>query len=1313
MFQYFKIRTSPKTILICCLLVVCVAQLNAQVATIISTDKSTYKSGDTLIIRGANIKTLGFRSYVTKDSFNITSYLNKTAIPATNDTNYSFLISEFVKNDVYKINGYNYSNQKSDSQRLVRFFVISNVNGDSLGIVGWGRNSEGQTTIPNNLSNVVQIATGDFHSLALISDGTVVAWGNNDYRQTTIPSGLNNVVLLAGGAYHSLALKSDGTVVAWGNNDFGQTTIPSGLINVVSVSAGYDFSLALKSDGTVVAWGDDNFDQTAIPSGLNNVVSVAAGGAFSLALKSDGTVVAWGHNDFGQTTIPNDLTNVVSVSVGYSHSLALKSDGKVVAWGSNDSNQTSIPSGLMNVVSISAGYYHSLVLKSDSTVVAWGSNSYGQTTSPSGLTNVVTIAAGGAHNLAVSKLQISTSTNGFGSISPSAFVKYGDSLRITFTSFDGYGIDSIFVNGNYIGKDSVNGYTFRNITTYNSLRVNFFKPVIINTSDSTKQNDFIRIDSVNYGGNYRFIINLKPDYIYVGLEINGKYIGKDSNTGYTFYNVRGDSTIKIVSLNLTDAYINYIEKPVYKLNDTLIIRGRNLYGIQIKSGFDSFRYVNIFNKIGINSLDTNYYWLIPKHFKNRLYSLQGINYSNQKSGLQRLVRFFDLNIDSFGIVGWGSNSDGQTTIPNGLNNVVQIASGYYHNLALKSDGTVVAWGSNSDGQSAIPSGLNNVVLVAAGAYHSLALKSDGTVVAWGSNADGQTIIPISVNNIVGIAAGERHSVALKSDGTVVAWGWNAYGQSTIPNGLKNIVSIAAGERHSLALKLDSTVVAWGSNSSGQTTIPSGLTSVILLSAGAYHNLALKSNGTVVAWGWNAYGQSTIPSGLSNVLSIATGERHSLALKPNGMIVSWGDNSYGQTTIPSSVNNVAQIAAGYSHSLALSKLQIRTSTNGFGNISPSTFVKYGDNVRITFNASAGYLIDSLFVNGVLNNDSLYGYTFNNIYQTQNIRIVYTVAYYVFTNATNGTIAPNQTVKKNHDLQIHYLPKFGYELDSIYINNRYDSQITADSLFSYTFQNIRGDSNIRVLFKIIFFNSNLIAIAITNPTCLGQQGSVKIKSSSSNLNLVASLKNTINNKSWNYVLPKDSVIRGLSTDTLYELFVRDTLYPSITRTFQFTIKAPVDISSLSTINYSNKTLDFNLNGSETYYVYHNGLLVKTLTEQQIANFGAQSIPLRTGVNKIEIKSDLACQTAVTQTILISEGVTLYPNPAQGSTTLNIGGQDHKVHVTIRSDKGVVMLSKAFNVDGNRNIPINLSGYHPGVYAIKVQGNTVSATVKLLKH
>src|SRR5690242_7289102 len=66
----------------------------------------------------------------------------------------------------------------------------------------------------------------------------------------TDPSGyLTQVVAITGGEFHSLALKSNGTVVAWGYNGFGQlgngttanSSVPvpvSGLSAVISISGG-------------------------------------------------------------------------------------------------------------------------------------------------------------------------------------------------------------------------------------------------------------------------------------------------------------------------------------------------------------------------------------------------------------------------------------------------------------------------------------------------------------------------------------------------------------------------------------------------------------------------------------------------------------------------------------------------------------------------------------------------------------------------------------------------------------------------------------------------------------------------------------------------------------------------------------------------------------------------------------------------------------------------------------------------------------------------------------------------------------------
>ncbi|MGC5172476.1 PxKF domain-containing protein [Microbacterium sp. DT81.1] len=177
--------------------------------------------------------------------------------------------------------------------------------------------------MPVGLTDVVAIAAGVIHFVALDSDGTVTVWGYNDRGQTDVPAGLTDVVAIAAGFHHSLALGSDGTVTAWGWDEFGQTDVPAGLTDVVAIAAGGVHSLALLSDGTVTGWGWDFYGQAAPPAPLAGVVAIAAGGYFSLALGSDGTVTAWGNSEQGQATVPAGVAGAVAIAAGEYHSLAI------------------------------------------------------------------------------------------------------------------------------------------------------------------------------------------------------------------------------------------------------------------------------------------------------------------------------------------------------------------------------------------------------------------------------------------------------------------------------------------------------------------------------------------------------------------------------------------------------------------------------------------------------------------------------------------------------------------------------------------------------------------------------------------------------------------------------------------------------------------------------------------------------------------------------------------------------------------------------------------------------------------------------
>jgi alpha-tubulin suppressor-like RCC1 family protein len=301
------------------------------------------------------------------------------------------------------------------------------------GVMAWGDNSKGQTTIPAAaLSGVTAIAGGGENTVAL-KDGAVLVWGNNYRGLLTIPTGAQSgVTAIASGGEHTVALKNNGQVICWGTNGFGQSLgtdrygsrligwgvpgVPRGsyvrirgtiLTGVTAIAGGYWHTIALK-DGAVLAWGNNNFGQCDIPADARSgVTAIAGGGWHTIALKG-GAVLAWGRNWEGQCTIPAAaLSGVSAIAGGDSHTVALK-DGAVLAWGANDRGQCTIPAAAQSGVdAIASGVVHTIALKrasiyGDGAVLAWGSNSRGQCNIPAAAQSGVTaIAAGSVHTIAL------------------------------------------------------------------------------------------------------------------------------------------------------------------------------------------------------------------------------------------------------------------------------------------------------------------------------------------------------------------------------------------------------------------------------------------------------------------------------------------------------------------------------------------------------------------------------------------------------------------------------------------------------------------------------------------------------------------------------------------------------------------------------------------------------------------------------------------------------------------------------------------------------------------------------------------------
>ena len=118
---------------------------------------------------------------------------------------------------------------------------------------------------------VKSVAAGVEHTCALLNDDTVVCWGNNYNGQIgggsggTIrgtagdPLSGGTASRIATGAYHTCAILSDNSVKCWGYNYYGQTGGGTPRLGAnrtaTEIATGGRFSCAILDDGSVKCWG--------------------------------------------------------------------------------------------------------------------------------------------------------------------------------------------------------------------------------------------------------------------------------------------------------------------------------------------------------------------------------------------------------------------------------------------------------------------------------------------------------------------------------------------------------------------------------------------------------------------------------------------------------------------------------------------------------------------------------------------------------------------------------------------------------------------------------------------------------------------------------------------------------------------------------------------------------------------------------------------------------------------------------------------------------------------------------------------------
>ncbi|MGI9103823.1 MAG: Ig-like domain repeat protein [Terriglobales bacterium] len=655
---------------------------------------------------------------------------------------------------------------------------------NSEGQLGNGTTGASNTPVQvNGISGVVAVVSGWNFNAVLKSDGTVWTWGYNYDGElglgtttsggcscvatATQVSSLSNVVAIAGGSYHILALKSDGTVWSWGQNSSGELGIGnflaktspvevSGLTGVAAIAAGNDHSVAVKSDGTVWAWGDNSHGalgggttQSASTTPLqvtniSDVVSVSAGRYYSVAVKSDGSAWAWGYNYYGElgngttadSSLPLQVSNLSGVRAVVSaeyYSLALKSDGTVWAWGYNNdgnlgngSNTTAVTpvqaSGISGVVAIAAGGYHAVAVQTQSSAQAWGYNHYGQLGDGTTTDRHTPVVINSLNNA----IALASGANGYHTLA----------LKSDGTVWGwGYNVYGQLGNGTSTG--------------WNTL---------------VQTNSLAGAISVAAGSNHS--LALKSDGTVWGWGSNG-------------FGALGTGSIGQAFLSPVQANISGV----------VAIAAGNDHSIALESNGTVWTFGwNGMGQLGNGASGTGTGTGTPTQINGLSGVIAIAAGANHSVAVRSDGTVWAWGSNSYGQLGDGTTTDRSIPVQvTGLSDVIAVAAGNFHTLALKSDGTVWAWGWNAVGQlgnstttdSSIPVQVSTsgVVTIASGLHHNLAITSDGNIWTWGYDLYGQLgdgtadnlphSTPVSVSSLSGataVAGGAYHGLAIAHTG---------------------------------------------------------------------------------------------------------------------------------------------------------------------------------------------------------------------------------------------------------------------------------------------------------------------------------------------------------------------------------------------------------------------------------------------------------------------------------------------------------------------------------------------------------------------
>jgi len=453
---------------------------------------------------------------------------------------------------------------------------------------------------------------------------------------------------------------------------------------------------------------------------------------FGCVVTNEGKVVCFGNNDKGQCSVPSNLSNVKQVSCGYNHTIVLLNDGSIVGWGDTAAGmgingtqviQQQISSAGLTAIKIDAGAEHGIALLSNGDVVTWGKNESAQLSDPDkywtwpGYPGFPTTWSGGYYQQAIDIYKYYPDKSSF----------YNDASTARL-----YRCASGTLNTRGNGCESPNA---SGLTTH----------WLWNTGGTTMSPSSLLAAGLTLGWEYK--TGAPYDYQFSRASTNDPTSINYGGGGWTAASGT-TSALGTSAKKYTDISAGRSHNLLLSTDGKIELWGLNFY-------------YNVSGSGG-HTADTRQDCPDGNCFKRA-----GSGSGKYDATLGQTVAYGDNT--------WQTVKSLKTT----TNAVSKIATSYYGNVVIKSDGTIFAWDRNECGECTnltLPAGVTFAFVN--GAYrHNLGIGIDGSLAISGCwyniDVDGISapyVPSIGSNKYVWAGGSKDWSMAQLNDGSVIAWG---------------------------------------------------------------------------------------------------------------------------------------------------------------------------------------------------------------------------------------------------------------------------------------------------------------------------------------------------------------------------------------------------------------------------------------------------------------------------------------------------------------------------------------------------------------